>query len=186
MESAAFLAGRWFCGSILGVRPGGRIVGRVGRGFGGSVSQHIRALAPAIRTWIRHQNGRRGRLRPCVGDASVWSSVPCELPCRGRRTVAVFRPASRVGGGRRRAAGAICECRLDIREDAHGGERRNGHRRSLEGIPGGADRRAAKPARRNVSAAGQIQRRTNLVSVAGRRRVGRFDIGRRFRADGRD
>ena len=59
--------------------------------------------------------------------------------------------------------------------------------RNLEGIQGRPEEQAAsQSAGRAVSAAGEVQRRADLVAAAGRRGAGRPDLGRRVRPDGRD
>ena len=60
------------------------------------------------------------------------------------------------------------------------------NRRRLDSIQGGPDQQAAaQPADRILSAAGEVQRRADLVAAARRRRARRPDLGRRLRPDGR-
>ena len=61
------------------------------------------------------------------------------------------------------------------------------HRGTVAAFQAGSDQPGtAQPAGRNVPAAGQIQRRADLVATARGRGTRRPDLGRRIRPDGRD
>ena len=73
----------------------------------------------------------------------------------------------------------------NIREEVHGDACGRGRPAALARLPGRADGGAAQPAGGTVPAAGQIQRRADLVAPARRGRTRRPDQRRRVRPDGR-